>query len=224
MLTVGDRHVVGFDREKIDEALGVKSALPELGAEELVQRAKRLLSAALQHAQQLPSAHYDTPIPGLQDAVTFNLAGSGALVLSDGRPYVPHATNIGLFRHIIAHGSKLRRLLEREPADYENVAAYAPYGELLPELGLDQLSAQLRADLERIDAAWVMHGENGLDQAVATWAGPQTLRQILSRDAYSLAQHARQLQTVIQDLGIEPRRPIDPRDFEGLGLPDRVWS
>lgn len=225
MITVGDRHVLGFDLNQIDEALGLKKGGNDISAAELVGRTQRLLAAAVRFAWQLPAASYSTPIPGMEDAKPpFTIPGGHVLALPDGRPYVPHATNIGLFRHVIAHGSKFRRFLRLESTDYAHMGIYGEYGELLPELAFDALCAQLEADLAAITSWWSAHAERGTENTLNTWIGPQTVRQMLQREVYSLAQHTRQMQTTIQDLGIQPDGPVDTADHAGLNLPARVWD
>jgi len=225
VVTVGDRHVLGFDLNQIDAALGLKKSSTDIAAAELVARAQRLLAAAVRFARQLPPAKYGTPIPGMEDAKPpFIIPGGHVLVLPDGRPYVPHATNLALFRHIIAHGSKFRRFLRLEATDYAHMGLYAQYGELLPELGLDALCAQVESDRAAIADWWASRAARGTETVLETWMGQQTVRQMLQREVYSLAQHTRQLQAVLQDLGIAPDGPVDPADNAGLNLPARTWD
>ena len=225
VITIGARHVLGFDLNQIDDALGLKKGAPDIPAAELTGRAQRLLAAAVRFARQLPASKYTTPIPGMEEAKPpFIIPGGHVLVLPDGRPYVPHATNIALFRHIIAHGSKFRRFLRLESTDYTHMGIYAQYGELVPELGLDALCQQVDTDLASITHWMSTTAENGTENTLTTWIGPQSVRQMLQREVYSLAQHTRQLQAVLQDLGIAPNGPVNMADNAGLNLPARVWD
>ena len=65
-------------------------------------------------------------------------------------PYVPHATNIALFRHILAHGAKFRRFLRLESTDYSHMGHYAQHGEPLPETPLEELCAMVESDRKAI--------------------------------------------------------------------------
>lgn len=225
VITVGERHVLGFDLDQIDAMLGLAKGATDLPASELVRRADRLLAAAQRFVRQLPPAEYGTPIPGMEGAKPpFVIPGGYVLVLSDGRPYVPHATNLALFRHIIAHGAKFRRFLRRESDDYAHMGLYAQYGEPLPETPLDELCALTEADRKAIALWWTEHGDAGTGTVLNTWMGPQNVRQMLQREVYSLAQHTRQLQAVIEDLGIAPQGPVPAEDQAGLNLPARVWD
>jgi hypothetical protein len=47
---------------------------------------------------------------------------------------------------------------------------------------------------------------------------------MLQRETYSLAQHTRQLMTILTDLGVSPERPLGESDFAGLQMPANVWS
>lgn len=225
VITVGDRHVLGFDLDQIDAALGLKKGATDIPAAELVRRAGRLLAAAQRFVRQLPKTKYDTPIPGMENAKPpFVIPGGYVLVLPDGRPYVPHATNLALFRHIVAHGAKFRRFLQLESTDYSHMGIYAQYGEPMPETPLDDLCSLVDADRAAIERWWIEHADSGTQKVLTTWMGPQNVRQMLQREVYSIAQHTRQLQTVIEVLGIVPIDPVPPDDQAGLNLPARVWD
>ena len=83
-------------------------------------------------------------------------------------------------------------------------------------------AAQIRADLTR----WA----DGTDPAtiartpVATFAGPQTLHQVLERTTWHAAQHCRQLDAIVTGLGIEPDAPLTDDDLAGLPMPSGVWD
>ncbi len=225
VITVGERHVLGFDLDQIDAMLGLKKGATDLPAAELVGRAGRLLAAAQRFARQLPPEKFNTPIPGMEDAKPpFIIPGGYILKLPDGRPYVPHATNIALFRHIIAHGAKFRRFLQQESTDYAHMGIYAEFGEPLPETSLEDLCSRVEADRAAISQWWATHGDAGTRTVLTTWMGSQDVRQMLQREVYSLAQHTRQLQAVIEDLAITPIEPVQPADQAGLNLPPRVWD
>ena len=225
VITVGERHVLGFDLDQIDAMLGLAKGATDIPASELVGRADRLLAAAQRFARQLPQAEFDMPIPGMENAKPpFVIPGGYVLVLPDGRPYVPHATNIALFRHIIAHGTKFRRFLRLESTDYSHMGHYAQHGEPLPETSLDDLCALVESDRQAIAQWWSARGSAGTETVLDTWMGPQTVRQMMQREVYSLAQHTRQLQAVLEGMGVKPADPVSPADQAGLNLPARVWD
>jgi len=227
VVTVGDRQVLGFDLAQIDEALGLarNSTARQLSGEELVNRATVLLSAAGRFSLQLPANHYDDPFPGLENAKPPYIQGGRILKLSDGTPYVPHATFIGLVRHIVHHAEKFKHAMEHPDTDVVmDVALWTEFGEADLSLDVPSIVARLNAISEEILRLWRDGAERHLSQVMHTFLGPQTVAQMLQRDVYSLAQHTRQLMTKLLDLGIEPDGPIGAEEYEGLQLPVGVWQ
>ena len=44
------------------------------------------------------------------------------------------------------------------------------------------------------------------------------------RGTWHSAQHARQIQVVLQEFGVAPDGPLTEQDFAGLPLPDGLWE
>ena len=65
---------------------------------------------------------------------------------------------------------------------------------------------------------------SSLARVIPTFIGPQTWRKLLQRESYSLAQHTRQLMSVLIDLGIEPDGRIGESEYAGLQMPEGVWT
>lgn len=54
--------------------------------------------------------------------------------------------------------------------------------------------------------------------------GEQTLHEFFERSAWHSAQHTRQLQLLIETLGIAPNHQLVKADLAGLPLPENVWD
>jgi hypothetical protein len=54
--------------------------------------------------------------------------------------------------------------------------------------------------------------------------GEQTLHEFLERSVWHAAQHTRQLQLVVEKLGLKPNPALTAADLAGLPLPDHVWD
>lgn len=69
-------------------------------------------------------------------------------------------------------------------------------------------------------------GKNVVDyEAVAdVYYGQQTLHEFLERSAWHAAQHTRQIQLVVETLGIVPSKSLTPSDLAGLPMPANVWD
>lgn len=225
VVSVGDRHILGFDLAQVDALIGSAETLVELPGGELVARAVRLLAAATRFACQLPAARYDDTCPGMENVkVPFVLAGGHVLVLSDGSPYVPHGTYLGLFRHILCHGEKFRHFVLNPTGDFSDIGLYAQFGEPLPRLGIRDLAERAQSISRDIERWWQQTRGRDLEHPMLTFLGPQTLRQMLQRETYALAQHTRQLMDVLRRLAIEPDQPIGEDDLAGLCVPAGVWD
>lgn len=225
VVTVGDRHVLGFDLGQVDALIGTAGVSVELSGNEIVARATRLLAAATRFACQLPAARYDDPCPGMENVkAPFVLAGGHVLVLSDGTPYVPHGTLLGLYRHILGHGEKFRHFVQNPAGDYSDPGRYAQFGEPLPGLSLRQLAELEQSISKDIQHWWRQTSGRDLEQPIPIFFGPQTLRQLLQRETYALAQHTRQLMHVLRLLQIEPDRPVGEAEYAGLSIPEGVWD
>ena len=50
------------------------------------------------------------------------------------------------------------------------------------------------------------------------------MQEFYERTAWHAAQHARQLQLVLESIGLAPDRPLTDEDLAGLPLPTSVWE
>ena len=62
------------------------------------------------------------------------------------------------------------------------------------------------------------------DAVVQTTSGPQTLRWLLERSTLHSAQHARQLQSVVEGKGLVVEGALTPQHLAGLPLPERLFE
>jgi hypothetical protein len=227
LVTAGSEYVIGFDATKLAALIGLDdhSQRSRLAGDELVERSRAMLAAAARYARQLPAAHLDDAIPGMEDVEgPLVLPDGTALFHSDGRPFVPHGTAIGLVRHISSHGAKFVYIAQHPEADLSDLAFFGLLGEPSEDVTLRWLVDELAALATEIRHWWETTGDRDLDRSMATWSGPKLLRDVLQDMTYSLTQHTRQLMTMVEGLGIEPDRPLTEEDYRGLDLPTNVWA
>ena len=231
IVRLGDRFVLGLDAEGVDELLDLRrdESSRSLTLAEIVERATTLLRAALRYARQLPPEHHEHPTAragGAEDAFQPITLPDGSVVSwPDGRPYIPHPTAFDLFRHIVAHGGKLLYLAEDPDAElYPNLLVFALVGYPDEQAGVSEIGDQVDDILGRLHR-WLEAGPDDVERVVVAYDGRrQTRREALQANAYSMAQHTRQLMSMVQDLGIEPQEPLQEADYEGLGVPAAVWA
>ena len=201
VLARGTDHVIGLDMDQVRAFIGAEEAPPELlPAEELVRRVERFVPAAVRLAAQLPSGCHDRPIPGRD------------------------RTYLGLANHIVAHVEIFLTLAGGASFTLEGVDEEVLRG---LERHIDppqQLGARAGEAMSRL-RGWLSTATAGeLDRVVATFFGDQTVHQLLSGCAYSVAQHTRQLTAVLEMLGIQPDRPVGGDAYAGLPMPAGVWE
>lgn len=220
-MAIGERFLAFPQLHELDAALGVDSEGEQLlPGDELVERARTLLAAAARFARQLPRGHYDDPTPGSDASGPLILPDGTEVRLPDGTPYMPHATSLGLVRHIVGHGAKALLLVEDPGADaVANAATFGPFGE--PAAGVPMEG--ILAEIERLRAGLAARRPD-LGRLIVTYMGEKTVHQVIGANTYSLAQHTRQLESILRSLGLEPDRALGEADYEGLGLPEAVWE
>lgn len=81
------------------------------------------------------------------------------------------------------------------------MAAYLPLGEPADSLDAPQLADELEASGHAVARWWRKTRGAGLDVEVVTFWGTHTVQKVLSDTTFSLAQHTRQLMTLLLDLG-----------------------
>jgi len=211
--------LLGFGGDSDDEALP---------APELVDRFASLVAAAVRFMRQLPPEHYDDLTPGMtREKGPVTLSDGTPLFLPNGKAFVPHQTYLGLARHIVAHAVKHQHLIgpPANTAALESVEVYGPLGE--PDEGLDVAALIEIAERAVLDVRRWSEGETAardLSRVLETFWGQETLHKVLHRNTYSLAQHTRQLMSVLKMLDIVPDGPLRERDFKGISLPARLWD
>ena len=201
VLARGDDHVIGLDMARVLSFIDSDETVPEvLPAPELVDRAERLVPAALRCAAQLPEGCHDEPIPGRD------------------------RTYLGLANHIVAHVEIFLTLADGAEFTLEGVdeeilrgleRRIDPPSELGPRAR--EATSRLREWLSTTTAA-------ELERIVGTFFGDQTVHALLASCAYSVAQHTRQLMAVLEMLGVEPDEPVGEDLYRGLPMPSGVWA
>jgi hypothetical protein len=73
-------------------------------------------------------------------------------------------------------------------------------------------------------AVWWGANQSRLPAELDTYYGRQPLHAVLERTTWHVAQHARQLQRLLELHGVEPRPPLAPALLAGLPLPEDVWD
>ena len=111
-------------------------------------------------------------------------------------------------------------LQEAAGARIDARASLADAADLFERGGAPYEAARVRIELGRL-----LDDMGRADDAVRERArGEQTLHEFLERSVWHAAQHTRQLQLVVEKLGLTPDPPLTVAQLAGLPLPDNVWD
>lgn len=193
----GDGFVHAVDLAAVARFLGLAAPdAPALAPGELVARIDVILAAAQDALRQVPAGR-------LNDT----LRNRDRTLLELGH----HVFRIAEAMLDAAGGRELREADFTAPPspDMTSAEAVTDYG------------GTIRA---RVKAWWDGEWDSSAGQTVATYYGPQSLHELLERTCWHAAQHVRQLAMALQDLGIDPARPLTDAELAGLPLPDKVWD
>ena len=84
--------------------------------------------------------------------------------------------------------------------------------------------AQLTRSVSQALAVWWGANQARLPATLDTYYGRQPLHAVLERTSWHVAQHARQLERLLELRGVRPNPRLNPALLEGLPLPDAVWD
>ena len=71
---------------------------------------------------------------------------------------------------------------------------------------------------------WSSAREGSFESHVPTYFGDTTRHEMLERTVWHTAQHTRQIASLLGQAGVEPDRPLNQADIEGLPLTERIWD
>ncbi len=165
---------------------------------DLAVRAATVVAATRRFTAQIPESSLDSLLPDRPRTY---------------RQLVAHIVQIfEAFLDLVEHGRRLEFAAYNldVPADVKDKA---------------QLLDYVQAIGDRFDAWWRRNGRAArFERAADVYYGEQTLHEFFERSTWHAAQHARQLQLVVETLGLVPDRGLSASDLSGLPLPAHVWD
>ena len=161
-------------------------------------RVDAILSAAKRFARQIPDQQLDKLLPDRPRTY---------------RQLVAHIVQIvEAFLDLVENGKRLE---------------FAAYNQDVPPnvTSKEQLLQYVEREKQRFDGWWLQHGKNtDFEERADVYYGEQTLHEYYERSTWHAGQHTRQLQLVVENLGIVPDRALSEDDLSGLPLPTNVWD
>ena len=190
-----DAYVLGQDLDEVARFVGIEARRERLEPGVLVARLVALLDTVAHHAEQLP-----------QDSLAERLPGRERTHLD--LPYHVAQVAVGLLDAALGRALTYEHFERRPPPDISTAAGVAGF---------------VRSASQAV-AHWWASNHDRLPVSVDTYYGSRPLHEVLERTTWHVAQHARQLQRLLQMRGIEPRPPLSPALLDGLPLPREVWD
>jgi hypothetical protein len=174
---------------------GITVARQGLEVPVLVARLMALLDSAAHLVDLIPGDALHTKIPGLERT---------HLELSHHLPQVV----VG-FLDAALGGSLVREHVEPRPPDSWHTA--------------DEAAGFVRSVSQAL-AVWWSANQSRLPGSLETDCGHQEFHAALERTTAHVAQHARQLERLLELRGIRPVPPLAPSLLTGLPLPEEAWG
>jgi len=191
----GDAFVYGQDLATVARFVGIEADLQRLDVPVLVSRLLALLDCAAALTVQLPPEAWRQKLPG-RERTHLDLAY--------------HVSQVVVGFLDAALGGRLAfEHFERRPPDHVATAADV---------------AQLIRSVSQALAVWWGANQSRLPAEIDTYYGRQPLHAVLERTTWHVAQHARQLQRLLELRGVEPWPSLAPALLAGLPLPEDVWD
>ena len=89
---------------------------------------------------------------------------------------------------------------------------------------VDDIAAYGSRVEKKLEAWWNGLADKSCRQTVKTYYGERPLHELLERCTWHSAQHARQIISVLERLGVEPKGPLSAADYAGLPMPRGLWE
>ena len=194
----GDEYVFAQALEDVSRFVGTKFDSQRLPPEELMRKWLHVLRSAQRHALQIPAARmHERATEGRDRSI---------LTLAYHVYQIPDA-----FLQAIQDGvPDMAKVYDTPlPANIRNGQDAAAFG------------ARMTAKLE---AWWQALPDKSGRQKVKTYYGDRPLHELLERCTWHSAQHARQILSVLEGLGVRPEAPLTAADYAGLPLPEGLWA
>ena len=191
----GNEFVHGQDLATVARFVGIDFEPARLEIPVLVSRLLALLDTCAALAEQLPADALHVKLPA-RERTHLDLAY--------------HVSQVVVAFLDAALGGRLTfEHFERRPPDHVATAVDV---------------AQLVRSVAQALAVWWGANQSRLPAEIDTYYGRQPLHAVLERTTWHVAQHARQLQRLLELRGVEPRPSLAPALLAGLPLPEDVWD
>ncbi len=197
VVSQGQRFVFAQNLRDVAAFIGIEGPEKSLTISELFAKVERVLTVAQSHARQLPLEALHTKLPGRD------------------RTYLDLSYHIFVIAQAFLEASDGGTLTydffeRRPPASISDGEAVAAFG--------DSVQDSFQSWWQSTNVGTV------LPEKLETYYGTQSVSDVLERTAWHMAQHTRQLASVLESLTIVLEDQLSASDLAGLPLPDHVYD
>jgi uncharacterized damage-inducible protein DinB len=125
-----------------------------------------------------------------------------------------------LLHHVFQIPNAFADAMEGGALSYENMVSEPP-SDMRTTEDIARFGEEVR---RRVAAWWSGLADRSGGQAVSTYYGARPMHEVLERTTWHSAQHARQVMSLLEQLGIPPDGPLGPAELQGLPLPEKLWD
>jgi glutaredoxin/uncharacterized damage-inducible protein DinB len=194
----GGEFVFAQALEDVSRFIGRKFELDRLPPEKLIEKWLNVLRAAQRHARQLPAARLGERAVQSRDRSIRDLA-----------------------YHVYQIPDAFLQAVEDGVQDL--TAVYnAPPPPAVKQV--DDIAAYGAAVTSKLESWWKALPDKSCRDKVKTYYGERPLHELLERCTWHSAQHARQIISVLERLGVEAKGPLTAADYAGLPMPRGLWE
>ncbi len=194
----GDKFVFAQALEDVSRFVGTKFQDKRLPPQQLIEKWLAVLRAAQRHAMQIPPARMNERAVESRDRSIRDLAYH---VYQVPDAFL-RAVNEGLEDLTTTYNAP-------PPPTVKTPADIAAYGSRITE---------------GIERWWSQLPDKSCLQTVKTYYGARPLHELLERCTWHSAQHARQMISVLERLGVQPTGKLTESDYAGLPMPQGLWE
>jgi glutaredoxin len=194
----GGEFVFAQALEDVSRFIGRDFLQNRLTPDELMGKWLAVLRAAQRHVRQLPAAELGARAVESRDRSIRDLA------------YHVHQIPDAFLQAVEDGVGDLTSIYNAPPpADVVSTESIRGYGKRMES---------------RLERWWAALPDKSCRQTVKTYYGERPLHELLERCTWHSAQHARQIISVLEGLGVKVDGPLSAADYAGLPLPKGMWE
>lgn len=194
----GEDYVFAQALEDVSRFIGRSVEFKRLPPEELMRKWLHVLRAAQRHALQIPAARMHERATEGRDRSILTLA------------YHVYQIPDAFLQAVLDGVPNMAKVYDTPlPANVKSAADVAAFGARMEK---------------KLEGWWQALADKSCQQKVHTYYGERPMHELLERCTWHSAQHARQILSVLERLGVKPGQPLTAADYAGLPMPKGLWE